>query len=171
MNCRHAVICVLDEMKSLKLKHPRNIFLGHLNINSIPNKFDGIMDTVKDHLDIFLISETKIDDTFPESQFHCQGYSKPFRRDRSLVTGGLLLYINEDIPSIQKNDHSIPNDIEIICVEINLRKQKWLIIGIYRPPSMNPTYFFDHLSRITDFYSNKYDRMVFMGDFNAEPTD
>ena len=72
-------------------------------------------------------------------------------------------------PSVQKNDHPAPDDVEIVCVEINLRKQKWLITGIYRPPSMNTTYFFDHLSRIADFYSSKYDRMVFMGDFNAEP--
>ena len=127
-------INAFDEMKSLKLKYPKNIFLGHLNINSIPNKFNGIMDLVKDYLDIFLISETKIDSTFPESQFHCQGYTRPFRRDRSLGAGGLLLYINDDIPSVQKNDHPAPNDVEIVCVEINLRKQKWLITGIYRPP-------------------------------------
>ena len=165
------VDCAFDEMKNLKLKHPKNIFLGHLNINSIPNKFDGIMDFVNENLDIFLISETKIDGTFPGGQFHRQGFSTPFRRDRSLGAGGLLLYINENIPSLGKNDNSTPSDIENICVEVNLRKQKWLIIGIYRPPSMNTTYFFNHLSRITDFYSSKYDRIVLMGDFNAEPPD
>ena len=34
-----------------------------------------------------MVSETKIDDTFPESQFLIEGFSKP----------GNLLYIREDI--------------------------------------------------------------------------
>ena len=62
--------------------------MGHLNINSIPNKFDGIMDIVGKKLDIFLISETKIDDSFPDAQFFYDGYSTPYRRDRSLGGGG-----------------------------------------------------------------------------------
>ena len=36
----------LDKISSLKLKYPKKITLGHLNINSIPNKFDGIMNFV-----------------------------------------------------------------------------------------------------------------------------
>ena len=39
------------------------------------------------------------------------------------------------------------------------------------PPDMNPNYFCNHLSRIIDLYSTKYDRMIIMGDFNMEPTD
>ena len=164
-------ISAFDDLKSLKLKYPLKFFLGHLNINSIPHKFDSIMEIVKNHLDIFLISETKIDKTFIDTQFYCEGFSKPYRKDRILGGGGLLLYINEDIPSAQKLGHPNPDDSEIMCVEINLRKQKWLIIGIYRPPSKNLNNFLNHLSRITDFYSSKYDRMIIMGDFNAEPTN
>ena len=109
--------------------------------------------------------------SFPIAQFCCDGYRIPHRRDRVLGAGGLLMYVNEDIPSRLLNEHSAPNDLELICVEINLKKQKWLIMGIYRPPKMSETYFLDHLSRITDFYSRKYDRIVIMGDFNLEPTD
>ena len=58
-----------------------------------------------------------------------------------------------------------------MCVEINLKKQKWALIGIYRPPTMNERYFFDHLSRVIDLYSKKYDKVVIMGDFNSEPSD
>ena len=146
--------------------------LGHLNINSIPNKFTGIMDLVKNNLDIFLISETKIDNSFPDAQFYCEGYSSPHRRDRVKGGGGgLIMYVNEDIPSRLLKEHHAPDDIEVICVEINLRKEKWVIIGIYRPPSMNDTYFLDNLSRITDFYSCKYDKVIIMGDFNQEPSE
>ena len=38
------------------------------------------------------------------------------------------------------------------------------------PPNMNEKYFLDHLSRIIDYYSRKYDRIVVMGDFNLEPS-
>ena len=33
-----------NSMKRLKMNNPKKVTMGHLNINSIPNKFDGIMD-------------------------------------------------------------------------------------------------------------------------------
>ena len=65
---------------------------GHLNINSIRNKFDTLDNIVK-AFDIFLISESKLDNTFPIHQFAIGGY-KIFRRDRNRYGGGLILYIN-----------------------------------------------------------------------------
>ena len=163
--------CVFDQLREIKLKNPKRVTLGHLNINSLPNKFDGIMDIVGKNLDIFLISETKLDFSFPEVQFSYVGYSNPHRKDRSLGGGGLLMYVNENIPSRKLIEHTLPTDIEIMCVEINLKKQKWVLMGIYRPPKMNEKYFLDHLSRVVDLYSKKYDRVLIMGDFNSEPCD
>ena len=57
----------------------------------------------------------------------------------------------------------------MMCVEINLKKQKWVIIGIYNPPNMNNEYFLDHLYKTIDLYNRKYDNVVIMGDFNLEP--
>ena len=79
--------------------------------------------------------------------------------------------MNDNIPSRKLTEHVIPDDIEIMCVEINLKKQKWVLLGIYRPPKMNEKYFLDHLSRVIDVYSRKYDKIVIMGDFNLEPID
>ena len=160
-----------SKLNNLKLNNPKKVTVGHLNINSIPNKFDGIMDMTKKKLDIFLISETKIDNSFPEAQFCCEGYSHPHRRDRCLGAGGLLMYVNQDIPSRILKSHDTPEDIEIMCVEINLRKQKWVVIGIYRPPNLNAIYFSNHLSRVLDLYSKKYDNLIIMGDFNSQETD
>ena len=162
----------LHTLRELRLKNPKKVTLGHLNINSIPNKFDGIMEMVKNNLDIFLISETKIDESFPDAQFICEGYSHPHRRDRCLGGGGLLMYVNEDIPSRVLNSHVTPDDIEILCIEINLRKQKWVVLGIYRPPNTIDRYFMDHLSRVVDCYSRrKYDNFIIMGDFNLQESD
>ena len=106
--------CVFDQLRDIKLKNPKRVTMGHLNINSLPNKFDGIMDMVGKNLDIFLISETKIDFSFPDAQFSYEGYSKPHRKDRSLGGGGLLMYVNENIPSRKLNKHTLPPDVEIM---------------------------------------------------------
>ena len=80
--------CMLDHLRNFMVNNPKNVTIGHLNINSIPNKFEGIMDAVAKDLDIFLISETKIDSTFPEAQFFYSGYLKPHRKDRNIGEGG-----------------------------------------------------------------------------------
>ena len=84
--------------------------------------------------------------------------------------GGLLVYNNDGIPSRKLQEHTTPDDIEIVCVEINLKKQKWVIIGIYNPPNMNNMYFLDHLCKTIDLYNREYDNVVIMGDFNLEPS-
>ena len=47
----------------------KKIVVAHLNINSIRNKFDFLADIGKDNVDILMISESKLDDSFPDSQF------------------------------------------------------------------------------------------------------
>ena len=74
----------------------KNTIIGHLNINSVRNKFDPLDNIVK-AFDIFLISESKLDNTFPIYQFAIEGY-KVFRSDRNPFGGDLILYINEIIP-------------------------------------------------------------------------
>ena len=52
---------------------------------------------IKDNMGILLVSETKLDDTFPVGQFCIDGYSTPYRFDRTSHGGGILFYIREDI--------------------------------------------------------------------------
>ena len=42
-----------------------------------------LKEIIKDKIDIFLISETKFDGSFPSGQFIIKGYSTPFRSDRN----------------------------------------------------------------------------------------
>ena len=49
----------------LKFKNVNRLATGHLNINSLCNKFDRLKLLVKNSLDVFMISETKFDQTFP----------------------------------------------------------------------------------------------------------
>ena len=80
-----------------RLKYPKNLIIGHLNINSMRNKFSSLQQTVLGKTDILLLSETKIDDSFPDFQFFAEGF-KMYRKDRTKIGGGLLLYVNENLP-------------------------------------------------------------------------
>ena len=50
-----------------------------------------VSELIKGFVDIFMISETKLDDSFPEGQFFIDGYHTPFRYDRNGNGGGILL--------------------------------------------------------------------------------
>ena len=78
-------------IKQQRIEHAKNNIICHLNINSIRNKFDMLDEIVKT-FDIFLISEWKLDKTFPINQFSIRVY-KIFRRDCNRFGGGLRLYI------------------------------------------------------------------------------
>ena len=69
-----------SEVKNYKLENPKNITIGHLNVNSLRTKLISIEELIKSKLDIFLVSETKIDHSFPNQQFSIDGY-KTYRRD------------------------------------------------------------------------------------------
>ena len=63
-----------------------------MNINSIRNKSETLVPLVTSDIDILMISETKIDDSFPPSQFMIDGFSMLYRRDRNAHGGGILVY-------------------------------------------------------------------------------
>ena len=46
-----------------------------------------------------MISETKLDESLPTSQFFMNGFSSPHHLDRNCNGGGILLYVREDIQS------------------------------------------------------------------------
>ena len=56
-------------------------------------------------------------------------------------------------------------DIELILLEFVVKKQRWLCVGIYRPPSQNEKYFIDHLSKTLVQLSCEYDKIMLIGDF------
>ena len=119
----------------VKFNNPSNLNFTYLNINSVRNKFENFKEIVNGNVDIFTIAETKLDGSFPTSQFELEGYYSPFRLDITKQGGGLLVYLKSSIPSRQLSYGSICNSIQAIPLGINLRQEKWLVILIYRPPS------------------------------------
>ena len=158
-------------LKNLKLKNTNRLILGHLNINSIVGKFDHLKVLIVNNIDILVLTETKIDSSFPNSQFRIDGFSAPFRLDRNKFGGGVLIYVREDIPCKKLTKHILPDDIEGIFVEINLRKTKWLLFGGYRPPRQQAEYFLKHVNYALDTYRQTFDKFLLAGDFNTEETN
>ena len=116
-------------LQNLRAKNIDRIILGHLNINFVEKKIETLVPLVKDKLDIFLISETKIDESFPPAQFTITGYHNPFRKDRDKMGGGLLLYVRDDITCKEIKPSNLPSDIECIFIEIRLRNKKYIVVG------------------------------------------
>ena len=107
--------------------------IGHLNINSIHNKFEMLSMSVAQYVDILMLSETKLDSTFPSIQSLINGFSVPHRLDQNSKGDGVLLYIRDKIIVLPLNRYSLPSHIEILFYEINLRNRKRLVCCSYNP--------------------------------------
>ncbi len=156
-------------LQSLRLKNMDRIIFGHLNVNSIRNKIECLNDIIHDRIDILLVSETKIDNSFPKFQFRLDGYADPYRLDRNASGGGLLLYIREDITS--KPLSLISSGIECIISEVTISKKKWLLIGAYNPQKAQTCSFLKTLGENLGHYLSSYDNVVLFGDFNCEMSE
>ena len=120
---------------------------------------------------MLLITETKLDSSFPDSQFVIDGLRQPHCLDRNKHGGGVMIFVNDDIPSNSARKHTLPDDIEGMFIEINLRKTKWLILGTYRPPSQPDDDFFKAVGNALDQHPKTYEKFLLLEDFNAEDTE
>ena len=125
---------------------------------------------VGEYIDILVIAETKIDLSFSTNQFLIGGCKSPYRPNVSGNSGGVLVYVRDNLLSKQLNTLSIQPDIQVVLFEINFRKQKWLMLAIYKPPKQNSRYFVEQISKLLDKHS-RYEKVMVLGGFNLEPND
>ena len=52
-------------LANLRAKHPNNVSIAYLNINSVRNKFNQLKEYMGNAINILMIAETKLDGTFP----------------------------------------------------------------------------------------------------------
>ena len=91
-----------DENKRLRQfceLYPNKFKIPHISINSLKNKLDLLSDQVKGNVDILMMSEIKIDESFSVCQFDIYGFNTPFRVDRDQKGGGIMLHVREDLPA------------------------------------------------------------------------
>ena len=80
-----------DVNRMLKSSHCLNkLVFAHLNINSIRDKFDFLSEQVRGNVDVLMVSQTKIGDSFEIGRLLIHGFSPPYRPDRDSKGGGIM---------------------------------------------------------------------------------
>ena len=133
----------------------KKLIIAHLNTNSLRNKFEFLADQIKGKVDLLMVSECKIDESFPQGQFKIIGFSRQFRLDRNSNGGGIMLFVCEEVQA-----KLIVTEIWLIeefYVEINLRQQKWLIRCSYIPNKRNTSKHTEALSKNIELFSSNYE--------------
>ena len=95
----------------------------YINVSSVRNKLEALSEFVCSQEDFLTISETKLDSSFPTTQFNLPEFRTPYRKDKTAKSRGLLVYVNGDIPSRMISIRHYPSDIQILPFEMNLKKQ------------------------------------------------
>lgn len=92
------------------------IIIDHININSVRYKFESLFDLVNTNLDVLVISETKTDEMFQESQFIIEGFHWPYSKwwRGSLVCKGRCSY-NAHRGEIISHLDTIGNILDKVC--------------------------------------------------------
>ena len=69
-------------------------------------------ETVLEYVDVLALTETKLDDSFPNVKFLVDGFSEPYRYDRNKNGVGIMIYIRDNIPSKFLEKHKFHDDME-----------------------------------------------------------
>ena len=158
-------------LRDLRSNNPSNLNFCYLNINSVRNKFTDLQEIINGNVDVISIAEAKTDASFPSAQFLFEGYHSPYRLDVSNRSGGILVYVKSSIPSRRLSCENLFDSIHAVPFESNLRKEEWLVISIYCPPSHNSEYFLNNLTKMIELFADTYHNYLIMGSFNMEPSD
>ena len=71
----------ISTLKDISVSNINRVIFGHLNINSLRNK-NFLCEQIKGYIDIFILLESKLEDSFLLGQFLIDGFYAPFRFDR-----------------------------------------------------------------------------------------
>ena len=91
-----------ENLKNLRLKDPILVYFctficKPIITHSVRNKFNLLSDIMKNNINILMISERKLDFSFPKGQFQLHGYSEPYKFDRNGNGGRTTSFIPEHI--------------------------------------------------------------------------
>ena len=81
----------LQMLHDLRFESSKNLLCGYLNINSLRNKVQDLRLIIHDvPLEYFVLSETKLENSFPNAQLTINNYEINAGRDRDKHGGGLI---------------------------------------------------------------------------------
>ena len=102
-----------NELEVLKGFH-----IAHLNIASLPTKYIDQLQIhlVKKPVDIFMINESRLDESISDAEVSIQGYNL-YKKDRCRSGGGVAIY-TRDVLNVRERSQFVPKDIEAVCLQI-----------------------------------------------------
>ena len=88
------------------------------------NFMNSVCEFIRGKVDILMISETRIEESFSLGQFKVNGFNAAFRLDCNINSGGIMLFVWEDIPAKLIASKTFP--VEDLYVEVKLKsKSGW----------------------------------------------
>ena len=156
-------------LHDLRFEYSKDLWCGYLNINRLRNKIHDLRLIIHDvPLDYFVISETKLDDSFLNAQLTINNYEIRARRDRDKHEGGLTEFVRNGLICKRLRKCESLN-IEVISSEVTISNKNWVIFSIYSPPHYsNLLAFFKELGKYLNQACENYDSFIVMGDFNID---
>ena len=118
----------------MKIKNSNRLVFGNLNINAINNKFEQLKHIIKNSVDVLVVTETKLDSSFPNGQFSIDEFARPFCRDRNKNGGGVMIFVRDDITTKELKIKFFPSDIvSIYRIEYNENQMVdcWLLSSTF----------------------------------------
>ena len=157
-----------EQLYKFSKSQSKKLIFSHLNINSLSSKFMEIYEILqKGFTDIFFISETKLDDSYPNAQFNVPSFVI-HRHDRNSNGGGLLCYMRETIPHKYRHDIAINTDgIESIVIQVKANDVNILFLHIYKPPNISANILNSVLEIMLNKCLQETKFVVVIGDLNV----
>ena len=156
-----------EEIKSFKLKHPKNLVIAHYNVNSIRHKYIELLPILyKEYVHVLGIAETKIDESFNDDIFFVPNF-KIHRQDRNSRGGGIMVYISSDIPHRKLPEYSGEFEgIDYMSFEITMKSRKMHLCYIYRPPRVHRSILSELMALLCESLLENDNLNVYFGDLN-----
>ena len=153
---------------TLPANNTHRLIFAHLNIDSMRNKFPALQTIIQNNIDILVLTESKLNNSFSTAISTLQGYHAPIRLDRNIHGGGIIIYIRANIPHRTLGKLTSNTDNEGIFIELFLRKEKWPLYGGYNPGRARTSQYIKNVEDTLNKYINKYDNIIKMGDINCD---
>ena len=146
LSVRHAAMvlfnfffCSVDVHANPGPQNLKKLKICHANVRSL--KTDGKLDEVRfladtENMDIITLSETWLDESFPDQLLTVSGFQPPLRSDRNSHGGGVAIYVKDSIPCTRRLDLESVH-CEFTWAEISTNRGLAFVGVYYRPPGQS----------------------------------
>ena len=175
------VICIYMISLSMDIEpHPGpiteligNISICHLNIRSLNanSRLEAFLTQIAGEYDIITVSESWLNETHSNETYIIDGYSGPYRLDRTLQpSGGVMAWVTDSIIVKPRIDLQIFK-LEVLWLELCIPRHRLLVATCYRQQDGTyGDYFWDKIQTSYDqAKATNIPNIVLIGDFNADP--